>query len=509
MTKRRITQVFFALILLGVCLILPACGISAESLSESQTDSSLQEQTAFVEGSTYGDLNISGMSLEDAITEGKASLKKYLNSINIIFKVEESSIIIKPGSVKYTDNTETALKAVFEKGTAQKIKYDFEVSASAIQNIIRNKASEFSVEATNATVSGFDGENFTFIKEIDGKKIDLEKTAKSIIDQISKGKSGEAEIVYTETKAEITEEYLKENFVKMSSYSTVSTNTENGNHNMNLALQSFNGTILNTGDTFSYNETLGRRTAENGYRAANGISGGVLIPMYGGGICQGSTTLYIASLKAGMEIVERDCHATPSSYVPVGLDATVSWGDIDFRFLNPLKTPVYISVWMDGVTLYVEFYGVLPEDWDSISVDSWVTAEYPPLDSVSYVTDGSLGTGEYELRTSGYWGYSAAAQRYFYKDGELVKTEDLPSSYYSPSGVAYAVGPGTDTSNIGKSEPEPEPQPESESESQPESEPESEPESVPESQPESVPESESESVLESEPESAPESEVVE
>ena len=98
------------------------------------------------------------------------------------------------------------------------------------------------------------------------------------------------------------------------------------------------------------------------------ISGGVIVQMYGGGICQGSSTLYIAALKAGMEIVERYNHSMPSSYCPIGLDATVDYGNLDFRFSNPLETPVYISAWMDGTTLYVEFFSCFPEEWDSVAV---------------------------------------------------------------------------------------------------------------------------------------------
>ena len=147
----------------------------------------------------------------------------------------------------------------------------------------------------------------------------------------------------------------------------MSTNTANGNSNMKLALSKVNGTILQPGEEFSYNTTLGDSTdPNNGWLPAGGISSGVIVQMYGGGICQGSTTLYIAALNAGMEIVERWEHAIPSSYCPIGLDATVDYGNLDFRFKNPLETPVYISAWMDGTTLYVEFYGCFPEEWDKV-----------------------------------------------------------------------------------------------------------------------------------------------
>ena len=170
--------------------------------------------------------------------------------------------------------------------------------------------------------------------------------------------------------------------------------------------------------------------------------------MYGGGICQGSTTLYIAALNAGMEIVERWEHAIPSSYCPIGLDATVDYGNLDFRFKNPLETPVYISAWMDGTTLYVEFYGCFPEEWDKVVVSSEQTGATSPLSSVSFREDSSLAPGQYVRRSSGNTGYTARAYRSFYKGDTLVKSEELSSSSYPATGKVYAVGPGTDTDKV-------------------------------------------------------------
>ena len=174
----------------------------------------------------------------------------------------------------------------------------------------------------------------------------------------------------------------------------------------------------------------------------------MIVQMYGGGICQGSSTLYIASLYAGMEIVERWCHAMPSSYCPIGLDATVDYGNLDFRFRNPLDTPVYIAAWMSGTTLYVEFYGCFPEEWDSVAVSSEQTSSWGPLDSVSFRTDDSLASGQYVRRSSGNIGYTARAYRSYYKGETQVKSEELSSSEYPATGKVYAVGPGTDTDKV-------------------------------------------------------------
>lgn len=78
---------------------------------------------------------------------------------------------------------------------------------------------------------------------------------------------------------------------------------------------------------------------------------------------------------------------------------------------------------------------------------SQTTSEIPPLSTVKYVVDQNLKKGEKVLSTSGNWGYEASAWRDFVKDGEVIRTETLPSSYYGPSGTIYRIGPGTETSS--------------------------------------------------------------
>ncbi len=127
--------------------------------------------------------------------------------------------------------------------------------------------------------------------------------------QFLKKTSGEVEAALQETAAKVTvDDPEKKDFGMISSFETVSTNTENGNHNMGLALSRVNGTVLNPGDTFSYENIVGDSTnASTGFLPAGGLSGGALVQMYGGGICQASSTIYGAALRAGMTITLRDC----------------------------------------------------------------------------------------------------------------------------------------------------------------------------------------------------------
>lgn len=133
-------------------------------------------------------------------------------------------------------------------------------------------------------------------------------------------------------------------------YSQSSSNA-NRNFNMLLASDSINGIILKPGESFSYNDViLSHRTAQRDYLPAGVISNGKIINATGGGICQISSTLYNAAMYSGMTITTRRNHSLKVGYLPVGRDATASWGSIDFCFRNDLDRPVKIESSMaDGV----------------------------------------------------------------------------------------------------------------------------------------------------------------
>ena len=131
---------------------------------------------------------------------------------------------------------------------------------------------------------------------------------------------------------------------------TKHTQDENRNNNLRRACESMNGLVLQPGEVFSYNDTLGPRTKENGYLRAGAYSGWELVQAYGGGICQGSSTIYGAALYADLEIVHRKNHGYTVSYAEPGLDATVNWGGPDFQFRNSTHFPIRIAAEVaDGI----------------------------------------------------------------------------------------------------------------------------------------------------------------
>ncbi len=192
--------------------------------------------------------------------------------------------------------------------------------------------------------------------------------------------------------------YVREDFEDLlGTFTTYSQNTWNGTYNMQKALDQFNGVVLQPGESMSFYGVTGRCGAAEGYLPA-GVVGGI---GYGGGICQASTTIYGAAIRAGFGIVDRQNHSVPSVYVPIGLDAMVSWGSSDLVVRNDTGHPAKIVTHTYDNVLTCEIWGIQPDWYDSIEPISWYT-----------------GTS------------SAAAQRIFYKNGSAVYTEWLPSSYY-------------------------------------------------------------------------------
>ncbi len=132
---------------------------------------------------------------------------------------------------------------------------------------------------------------------------------------------------------------------------------EKRNNNLRLACATLNGVVLQPGEILSYNETLGERTKERGYLPAPAYSGTDLVDTPGGGICQVSSTLYLSAMYAELGIVDRVSHGYPASYIPIGLDATVSWGKPDLKIQNNRDYPIkivaeecdgFVRVWIMG-----------------------------------------------------------------------------------------------------------------------------------------------------------------
>lgn len=128
-------------------------------------------------------------------------------------------------------------------------------------------------------------------------------------------------------------------------------------HNARLAAQSLDGAVIGPGKTFSFNARVRSWSADAGYVKAPVSFGGQLLPAFGGGVCQTSTTLYNAALLSGLKVTERHHHVFAAHYAAPGRDAAVAYPNIDLRLQNPYPFPIRLRAQAENDRLSVEVWG--------------------------------------------------------------------------------------------------------------------------------------------------------
>ena len=197
--------------------------------------------------------------------------------------------------------------------------------------------------------------------------------------------------------------------------------------NVLLATDFCNGIILMPGQVFSYNDSVGPRTYERGFKDATVYVGNSAEDGVGGGICQVSSTIYYAALRADLKIVERYAHSRMVTYVPLGEDATVAWGSKDFKFENNTPFPMKVVTSHKTNTLTVKLYGTQTQN-KTVKIETTQLSKTPF--EVVYELDETLPLGTEEVKSNGYTGYKTESWRVVYIDGvEVSRTLENKSTY--------------------------------------------------------------------------------
>lgn len=196
-------------------------------------------------------------------------------------------------------------------------------------------------------------------------------------------------------------------------------------HNLKLGAAAIDGLILDPGETFSFNDVVGPRSAEAGYRYAPGITSGQIVDVLGGGICQIASSLNGAAFFGGLEIVKSRPHSRPSGYVDMGLDATVVYPVIDLVLKNPYDFPVVLHMTVNQGTVVAEVLG--PRRPYQVAFEREIE------ERTSYTTivrhDDRLRTGAEALAQRGMRGFKVKRVRRFYEAGEEVRSEEWDLDY--------------------------------------------------------------------------------
>lgn len=197
------------------------------------------------------------------------------------------------------------------------------------------------------------------------------------------------------------------------------------NHNLKVGAAALDGTVVMPGETFSFNATVGERSAEAGYRYGTGITAGELVDVLGGGICQISSTIFGAGFFAGLEIVEGRPHSRPSSYVDMGLDSTVVWPDLDLKMRNPYDFPIVVHMTVSQGKVRAQILGARRPY--RVAFERTLR-EVLPFRTV-WRDDANLRAGSEDILQHGRRGFTLARERKFYEGDEVVRTESWDLHY--------------------------------------------------------------------------------
>ena len=269
--------------------------------------------------------------------------------------------------------------------------------------------------------SFYDPNTFSVTDSVAGKGLDL-AAAQSLLEGAQLGER--IEIPLFTIEPEINREDIESLLFRdvIASKTTNIAGTSNRLNNIVLSSQAINGTILNPGDVFSFNGIVGQRTAAKGYKEANAYVGGKVVLETGGGICQTSSTIYDCVLHTNLQVIERSAHRYTVSYLPLGNDATINWGTIDFKFKNNTDYPIRIEAVVTGRELAVKLIGTKIDD-------TYIKIETVNISRTSYTTvrveDPSIPPGQTKVDTSGYNGAVVDTYKNLYDGNDKLISRTL------------------------------------------------------------------------------------
>lgn len=239
-------------------------------------------------------------------------------------------------------------------------------------------------------------------------------------------------------KPEFTRESLEKQLFcdVLSYYDSPHTYNPTRTHNLELACEAIDGTIVKPGETFSFNETVGERTAAKGYGEAGVYVGGETQQQLGGGVCQVASTVFYCTIKANLEVVERYEHQFTPEYIPWGMDATVYWGYLDYKFRNNTAFPIRLEASVSNGYVHMRFVGTETKEY-TVELDYTTTGYYEASVETVDISPDMPNYSKYSKYSEGdviqtaYNGADVTTYMYKYdKNGKLMSTEIVCYSKY-------------------------------------------------------------------------------
>lgn len=439
-----------AFVLAAGMIFLPAdCASAAEASDETIS-----------KGVYIGDVDVSGMTAEEAkkaVEEGMDSIK----STSITLKVEDASASVTAGDFglawKNTEVVDEALGLGKSGNIVKRYKdkkdlenenrrYPLEYSTDKekIRKVVTEKAGVFNREPTDAEIFTENG-GFEVVSGQNGIEVNMDKSVKKIAKYMKNEwdyKSATIELSADVKEPECTTADLEQITDVLGSAVTYYGSTYSRNKNVETGAAKLNGHLIMPGEVFSVTEAVVPFTEENGYEPAPSYESGKVVDSYGGGICQVSTTLYNAVLKAELEVVERHNHTMIVTYVDPSKDAAIAEGLMDLQFANNTEYPIFISGYAYGGELGFTIYGHETRDPNRVVEYVSETTSTTSPEGVKLYAKADQAVGYLAQTQSAHQGLTAVLWKYVTENGETTK-EQVNYSSYQAVPVSYDVGVST------------------------------------------------------------------
>ena len=421
-------------------------------------------------GITINGIDVGGMTEEEAASKLRSAFADYGNATITLEGQDSSETVSVPASrfgVGWTDVSAVDEAGACGHGTNIIARYksekdiqqngmNFTANMTAdegdILDVLENDCSSFEQEAVDASLTRENG-SFTVSPGQSGVGIDHDSSASKIKSVLEDGWTGGNEIIALDMEVSEpngTAEELEQVKDLLGTFTTsYSSSGEARCQNIANACGMINGTVVYPGQQFSVLQTITPFTEENGYALAGSYFGQQVVESFGGGICQVSTTLYNAVIRAELQVDERHNHSLIVSYVDPSDDAAIAESSgLDFRFTNNLEIPIYIEGSISGKSITFNIYGHETRDPGRTLAFESETIETTDPEGEAVYTDNTQQVG-YISYTAAHQGVKARLWKVVYQDGVEQSREVFNNSTYNAAPKSCTVGTlGTVTANL-------------------------------------------------------------
>ena len=421
------------------------------------------EEEVISDGVFIGDLDVSGKTAAEAGDMVRQQVDLLGQSV-VTLQMGDDQVSVTMKELGLTWDNQEVIDEISRIGTTgniihrykekkdlqnENVHYDIEYSVDeALERSFVESCSVYNSEPVEGSVYMGDDGVLYVDGGTDGLTLNVDATVGTLNEYISEWKTGDITVQaeVKRTSPVLTAETLSDmNHVLGSATTDYSSSSYARATNIQNGTAKINGTLLMPGEGFSVTAAVVPFTAENGYELAPSYESGQVVDSYGGGICQVSTTLYNALLKAELEIDARSNHTMTVSYVDPSKDAAIAEGLMDLVFTNDKDTPVYIAGYAYGGVLTFSIYGkeTRPEN-RTLEFVSEVTGRTDASTNVKLVAKTDQPAGSVVQTQTPHEGLSAVLWKNIYVDGVLTDTIQVNSSYYQASPAIYEIGVVTD-----------------------------------------------------------------